>query len=122
VRAFVASFDSGSFAELDNLFADEPAFQWYSTPSPGRRFGASAKNRSTLIPYFRRRRAAGDRFRLIHFHWNGRSAHWSNFDVELLRRGLGGNSWFEVPGKGATVCDSGRASFIVLTLGSRIRR
>jgi hypothetical protein len=119
--SFVGAFDSGSFAKLDALFAPEPAFQWYSSPAPGRRLGAAAKRRDTLIPYFRRRHAKGDRFRLLAFDWNGRSAHWSNFAFDLRRSEPGGGGWFSTNGKGAAICDSGAPNLIVLTLGGRPR-
>lgn len=119
LRSFVAAFDRGSFAKLDALFAAEPAFQWYSSPAPGRRLGAEAKRRDTLIPYFRRRHAEGDRLRLLAFHWNGMSSHWSNFAFDLRRSEPRGDGWFRTEGKGAAVCDEGDPRLIVLTLGGR---
>jgi hypothetical protein len=119
LRGFAAAFDGGDFARLDRLFAPEPAFQWYSSGRPGRRLGAAAKRRDTLVAYFRRRHGAGDRFRILSFHWNGRSRHWSNFAFDLRRRipHRGGFAWAEVPGKGAAICEGVVPRLIVLTLG-----
>ena len=119
LRSFVGAFNGGSFAKLDALFAPEPAFQWYSSPAPGRRLGAEAKRRDTLIPYFRRRHREGDEFRLLAFDWNGKSAHWSNFSFEM-RRSEPRDGWFRTEGKGAAVCDDGEPSLIVLTFGGRL--
>lgn len=120
LRSFVVAFNGSDSAKLDALFAQEPDFQWYSTPNPGRRLGAAAKQRDTLVPYLRRRHANGDRFRLASFQWNGKSAHWSNFGFRMLRNEPDEEGWFPTEGKGATICDEGKARFIVLTFGSRI--
>jgi hypothetical protein len=118
LRSFVGAFNDGSFEKLDALFAQEPDFQWYSTQAPGQRLGVEAKNRGTLIPYLRRRHAAGDEFRLRSFRWNGRSAHWSNFGFLALRKNPRGG-WLRSEGKGAAICDGEDASLIVLTFGGR---
>jgi hypothetical protein len=119
LRSFVGAFNGGSFEKLDALFALEPDFQWYSTPAPGQRLGADAKRRDTLVPYFRRRHAAGDRFRLRTFDWVGKSPHWSNFGFLALRSKPQADGWIRSESKGAAICDEGRPSLITLSLGGR---
>lgn len=122
-NSFFRDFNRGRFAALDSLFADEPAFQWYSAPAPGRRLNRAAMRRRTLIPYFRRRHQRHEEFRLLAFNFVGNSRHWSNFWFEGLRSADGFNHgrWRGMTGKGAAICDQGRARFIVLSLGSRAR-
>lgn len=117
--SFVAYFNRGASAKLDSLFAAEPAFQWYSSPHPGRRLGARAKDRDSLIPYFRRRHARGEELRLLAFNYSGAARHWSNFWFEALRRADGFNDgrWRGVVGKGAAICEQGSPRIIVLSLG-----
>jgi hypothetical protein len=121
VHSFFDAFEAGDFARLDSLFAPEPAFQWYSTPAPGRRQREASQRRNTLIPYLRRRHAKGDRLHLDAFHWTGRSPHWSNFWFEAQRSApaVEKGRWFSADGKGAAVCDGGAAQLIVLTFGER---
>ena len=118
-NAFFTDFNQGRFARLDALFADEPAFQWYSSPAPGRRLNRAAMQRRTLIPYFRRRHERHEEFRLLAFNFVGNSGHWSNFWFEGLRSADGFNDghWRGMTGKGAAICDQGTAQFIVLSLG-----
>lgn len=119
LNSFVTAFNQGDFARLDSLFADEPAFQWFSSQHPGRRLGAEAKRRDTLIPYLRRRHARDEEFRLRAFNFSGNSARWSNFWFEALRSadGFGDGDWRRVVGKGAAICDQGSPQLIVLSLG-----
>jgi hypothetical protein len=117
LRSFIGAFNGGSFEKLDALFASEPDFQWYSAPAPGQRLGADAKRRDTLVPYFRRRHAAGDRFRLRTFDWNGKSPHWSNFGFVALRSKPHADGWIRSESKGAAICDDGRPSLITVSLG-----
>lgn len=119
VHSFAGSFNQGTYAKLDSLFAPAPLFQWYSSPRPGPRLSRAAKRRNTLIPYFRSRHAAHDELRLMAFHWTGKAAHWSNFWFEMLRSAPGykGGKWFGLAGKGAAICDAGSPQFIVISLG-----
>jgi hypothetical protein len=77
---FVAAFNRGDLRRLDRLFAREPEFGWYSTQEPGERFDYAAKNRSTLIPYFRERHAMGERLKMQSFQNRG-----SGFQYGLIR-------------------------------------
>lgn len=121
-NSFIASFNQGDFAKLRSLFAEEPDFQWFSSPHPGRRLGAEAKNRDTLIPYFRRRHARDEEFRLLAFNFAGNARRWSNFHFEAIRRADGFNDgkWRGMPGKGAAVCEQGSPQIIVLSLGGSV--
>jgi hypothetical protein len=78
---FVDVFNRGDLQRLDRIFARAPDFQWYSTQAPGERFNESAKNRSSLIPYFAERHALGERLKVRSFRWNGGG----NFEYGLVR-------------------------------------
>jgi hypothetical protein len=52
VHRFVGDFNTGRLRAIDALWAPAPRFQWYSA---GKRAGADAKDRATLIPYLRSR-------------------------------------------------------------------
>jgi len=125
LAAFVDAHNRGDSERLDSLFAEEPDFEWYSTSSPGQRLGQEAKKRRTLIGYFQRRHAAGDRFDLRSFGFNGNSAGqgggYGNFEMRMRRRveGYGQGNWFRSWGKGAAICGGGGAvRFIVISLGT----
>jgi hypothetical protein len=125
LASFVDAHNRGDSGRLDSLFAEEPEFEWYSTSSPGERLGQEARRRRTLIRYFRRRHAAGDRFDLRSFGFNGNSAGhgggYRNFEMRMRRRveGYRQGEWFRSWGKGAAVCGDGDpARFIVISLGT----
>jgi len=65
VTKFVRNYDSGHVAVIDQLWAREPDFQWFSTRAPGARLGPAAYNRSTLVAYFRARVRAHEHLRVI---------------------------------------------------------
>jgi hypothetical protein len=46
------------------MWAPAPRFQWFSTGPPGARLGERAKDRSTLVKYFRTRVRARERIHL----------------------------------------------------------
>lgn len=121
-RAFVAAYNRGDSAALDRRFAPEPDFRWYSSGAPGRRVGNAAGRRRTLIRYFAKRHASGDRIRIRRLDYNGRSSTYGNLGFEILRRsdGFRGGGWIRVPGKGAASCYDGEARFIVMSIGSPI--
>jgi len=122
--SFTAALDDGDLDALDELFAEKPDFQWYSTDAPGQRlFASGAKDRRSLIPYFEARHRKHDRFTLRAFQFNGNSGNYGNFQMWMRRRadGFRGGDWFKVLGKGAAVCDGNDVRFIVLTFGSAIR-
>jgi len=114
--SFTAALDDGDLDALDELFAEKPDFQWYSTDG---RIGAAAKRRDTLIAYFRRRHARGERLRLAGFRFTGNSPHHGNFEMLMGRRlpGVAGGAWLPVPGKGAATCHEGETRLIVMSFG-----
>jgi hypothetical protein len=125
LRAVVASYASalnrGDYDALDAIFAEKPDFQWYTTDG---RIGAAAKRRDTLIPYFRRRHARGERLGLLRFRFTGNSPHYGNFEM-TMRRSLpaeSGGRWLPVPGKGAAVCAEGATRLIVISFGNAAGR
>jgi len=83
VRRFVRAFNRGELAKLDRVFAREPRLKWYSTPPPGARLRAAAYRRGTLIRYFDRRHARGERLRLLRLRVNSRIG---DFEYRLVRR------------------------------------
>jgi hypothetical protein len=119
LNSFVVAFNRGDYAALDLLFAQPPAFRWYSSSEIGQRIGAAAKRRGTLIPYFRSRHARQDRLRLLVFDFTGRAARWSNLGFEMRRSAADfrQGKWIESMGKGAVTCGGGSAQFIVMSLG-----
>ena len=119
LRSFVGAFNRGDLARLDELFATQPDFQWYSTGAPGLRTRAAASTRATLVGYFARRYRAGDRLRLVSFDYNGDSGPYSNFALTLRRSASDyrGGAWFRLVGKGAISCRKQPGKLIVVSLG-----
>ncbi len=106
VRRFIEAFNRGEGDVLDRLFAPEPDFEWYSTEAPGERFREAAYDRSSLVDYFARRHARGERLRLRSFRFNGNTdagIPYGNFEYSLLRSAdeLGPTRYH---GKGAARC------------------
>jgi hypothetical protein len=126
LASFVAAHNRGDSERLDSLFAEEPEFEWYSTSAPGERLGQGARRRGSLIPYFERRHAAGDRFDLRSFGFNGNAAGhggaYGNFEMRLRRRvpGFRDGDWLRSWGKGAAICGGAGDSvrLIVISLGT----
>ena len=122
LRAFVSAFDRGETARLDALFAEPPLFGWYSSNAPGLRRAAAARDRATLLAYFRGRHARHDRLRLVAFTFNGSAAGLGNA-VFRMRRSASDyrrGAWFGVIGKAAASCDGGAHTpvrFVVFSLG-----
>lgn len=105
-RSFVAAYDAGGYAQLDALFAQPPQFRWYSSALPGPRRTAAARNRGTLLAYFRARHRQRDRLRLVSFRFTGASGDYGNFTFTARRstRDHRRGAWFRLAGKGAAVC------------------
>lgn len=94
------------------FFAREPEFEWYSTDAPGERLRGSAYDRSSLMPYFASRHAAGERLVLRSFKFNGNSSTpYGNFEYGLIRRAedLRPTPYY---GKGAAFCYRTRSDVI----------
>jgi hypothetical protein len=123
VAAFVDSFNRGSFGRLDTLFAQPPAFAWYSSNVPGLRRGAEARRRRPLLSYFRSRHDLGDRVRLVSAAATTSATGIGNAALRLLRsaQDFRAGSWFGLLGKVAAVCSgdggSRRVELVVVSLG-----
>jgi hypothetical protein len=121
--AFVAAFNTGDLARLDALFADADDFQWFSSNAPGLRRTTAAKNRATLLRYFRSRHLMRDRLALVAFHYTATdSVGRGNFTFTLKRSAsdFRKGARFGLIGKGATMCtdDVGEpARFVVISVG-----
>ena len=106
LASFVAAFNSGKYRLLDALFAQRPLFRWYSSNVPGLRRTLAARNRKSLIAYFRSRHLRRDRLRLIAFRFTGTKSGFSNFTFKMRRSAADyrRGAWFGLSGKGAAVC------------------
>jgi hypothetical protein len=115
--SFTTAFNREDLAALDEIFAQKPDFQWYTTDG---RSGQEAKSRDTLIPYFRRRHVRGDRLGLASFRFTGNSPHYGNFEMTMRRSNpdVAGGRWQRIPGKGAAVCAGGATRLIVMSFGN----
>ena len=104
VKRFVAEFNRGDLQALDRRFAPAERFEWYSTSAPGERFNDAAKDRATLIRYFKARHAKHERLTLRSVKYNGAAeAKYGNFEFTLTRRA---DDLHAAPylGKGAAWC------------------
>lgn len=115
--SFTSAFNRGDPEELDEIFAQKPDFQWYSTDG---RIGKAAKRRDTLIPYFHRRHIKGERLSLAGFRFTGNSRHYGNFEMTMRRSvpSVRDGDWVRIPGKGAAVCADGSSRLIVMSFGN----
>lgn len=113
--SFLGAFTTGNYRRLNELFADEPDFGWFSSNTPGLRATMAALDRRTLINYFRKRHAQRDRLRLISFQWHGEG----NFIYTLWRSAndYRAGAAFHLIGKGFADCSEGRPRFVVVSLG-----
>lgn len=123
VRGFVAAFNQGDSAALDEVFAEASRFRWHSTTSPGARLRAAAANRNSLVPYLSGRHAAGERFRLRSFRLNGNGNDgvrvYGNF-VYTLTRTTPERGSARFGGKGAALCYEDQPDvLIVWSMASR---
>lgn len=89
VARFVDAFNRGDRRTLASVWSPEPDFQWYSTPAPGERLRGVAQHRPSLVPYFLRRQARGERLELTSLQVNGNTAGrrpYGNFVYRVIRR------------------------------------
>jgi hypothetical protein len=114
-RRFIGAFNGGDASELDRVFAHEPDFEWYSTNGPGERLDPVARDRASLVPYFRDRHAHGEQLALGSFTFNGnttfRSRTHGNF-VYSLTRSADDLAPTPYRGKGAALCYPNRSDQI----------
>lgn len=106
VERFVAAFNDGNATDLDAIFAREPEFEWYSTGAPGERLDPIARDRPSLVPYFRDRHSVREQLALRSFTFNGNatgSRKYGNFVYDLERSAA---DLVPTPyrGKGAALC------------------
>jgi hypothetical protein len=119
VGEFVQAFNRGDSARLDRLFAQPPAFKWYSSGAPGRRLRAAAHRRDTLVRYFRARHDRGDTLRVESLRFIRGSGGLGHFGGTFRRsaRDFRAGRPFVIPGKGAALCAADGARFVVVSLG-----
>jgi hypothetical protein len=117
-RLLVAAINEGRFAAVDQLVARRPAFQWYSVNgAPGRRVGAAADNRRTLITYLRGRHRQKERLYIRRLRFQGaEGGRIGNFNFVATRAALDYGPR-TAPGKGAADCTLSRPKVIVWSLG-----
>jgi hypothetical protein len=118
VLSFIQAFNQGNYESLDAQFARPPAFRWYSSLQPGKRY-VGPSNRNHLVDYFRSRHQTGDRFGLISFQFNGDSGKYGNFGLRLRRStdNFRTGDWFQINAKGSLICAERSTQFIVMTFG-----
>jgi hypothetical protein len=117
VDSFVNSFNSGDAKQLDRFVAAQGRFVWYSTDSPGQRFGEEAYNRSTLMSYFAARHDQHERLQLRSFRFNGvYGMGLGGFEFELRRGAADGGSSMPYVGKGAIDCESVPHTLVVWSM------
>lgn len=115
VRLFVDRFDDGDLVALDEVFASEPEFRWYSTTAPGERLRTRAPDRRSLVPYLARRHARGELLAVRAFRFTGNSSDgrrpYGDFTFTLTRTTpeLGPTRY---RGKGAVLCFDARPDTI----------
>ena len=123
VERFVGAFNAGDAGELDRIFAREPDVEWYSTGGPGERLDPVARDRPSLVPYFRDRHALGEQLTLRSFMFNGDTTGartYGNF-VYTLTRGADDLAPTPYRGKGAALCYPNRPDTIfVWSMGARV--
>lgn len=121
LTAFVRAYNAGDLAKLDRLFSRE-RFVWYFATGPDRRLRETKQNRATLIPYFRRRHASGDRLALGDFRFNGydRARERGHFQWSGRRRAddIHAGLWMAAGGKGALDCKQPPITLSLLLVGS----
>ena len=86
VHRFVDDFNTGRLEAIDELWAPTPRFQWFSTGGPGKRLGAAAYDRATLIPYLRSRIREHEKLLIVKLGGSYEpSRHIANFAGKLTR-------------------------------------
>ena len=113
---FLSAFNAGRAVRLDRDFARAPIFKWYSTTGPGKRLGAAAYDRSSLLRYFAGRHAQRERLSLRFWSGGGNANGYSHFQFRVVRsaRDLPATLY---EGKGAIVCSDGGNMIAVWSMG-----
>lgn len=122
VGRFIEAFNDGELETLDDVFAEEPDFEWYSTDAPGERLELSmARDRASLLQYFEQRHALGERLTLKSLRFNGNtrgSRPYGNFEYTLTRSATDLLAAL-FTGKGAALCYASRQDQIFVWLMRR---
>jgi hypothetical protein len=122
--AFVRAYNRGVVARLDQLVSRRHFF-FYASSDPGRRLLPEARNRATLLAYFRRRHLRHDRLSLLSFRFNGHESQreLGHFELGGRRRAddFRGGRWFRLSGTGALACSSAPVRIAALSLGGPAR-
>lgn len=118
LAAFVRAYNLGDARRLDRLFSHE-RYVWYSSGRPGIRRGRDARNRDTLLRYFRERHRRGDRLALVAWRFNGYASELGHFELAARRRAddFRGGRWFAIAGKGALDCSRPPVTIAALSVG-----
>ena len=119
VVRFVAAFNARNIDALDRVFAPQASFNWFSTGAPGRRLGAAAHDRSTLMAYFRSRHRQGEKLRLVRFRGGGNANGYSHFQFLLERRARTLRPTV-YEGKGAVICAASGDTISVWSVGGPV--
>ncbi|MFL5952885.1 MAG: hypothetical protein ACJ76I_02085 [Gaiellaceae bacterium] len=117
VQTFVRNYDNGRVPAMDRQWAQAPGFQWFSTRAPGARLGAAAKNRSTLVPYFRTRVRVHENLRVTKLGGGyDPQRNLLNFAGKLVRRADDLPARAPQDFKGAAECRAGAPLLIVWSM------
>jgi hypothetical protein len=122
LHTFKGAFNTGDLPGLDALFAKKTRFVWFSSAGAGARTNAAAKNRATLVAYFRARHLRGDRvisFRLRFSSFESERVL-GHFSLSGRRRAADfrGGKPFAFAGKGALDCAARRARIAALSIST----
>jgi hypothetical protein len=120
VVRFVSAFNYGESDLLDRVYAREPDFRWYSTDGPGRRLRLAASDRSSLLRYFAKRHADGERLSVRSLRFMGNTVApslkpYGNFVFRLVRS-TNSRPPMVFRGKGAAHCYPDEDQIIVWSM------
>jgi len=116
MRDFVAAFSRGDYGRLDRLFLVEPEFGWFSSNYPGLRANDQARDRTTLISYFRDRHQHRDTLTLLSL--SDKSNGNVTFTLRRQADDYAQGRPFRLVGKGAARCSNTSPSLQVISLGA----
>jgi hypothetical protein len=68
VRSFAGTYSGGDALRAEREWAREPAFRSYVSKAPGARLGSTARDRASLLSYFRARIRAHERLAIVRLH------------------------------------------------------
>ena len=114
----MTALNTGDLASVDQLVAKGTAFKWYSVSgAPGRRVGAAAVKRATLLRYLRARHRQKERLDIRSLRFQGpKGGRVGNFNFVVIRTALDYGPK-TIIGKGAVDCRRARPKVVVWSLG-----